>query len=80
MYSRNLKLSPFSFCTNADYCGGDHFYDSGDLRAIKYEYKTTVISPENPGDRIKAIFEDFDVRDDDSFVIYNTRCRCSFVI
>ncbi|HOZ75594.1 MAG TPA: S8 family serine peptidase [Flavobacterium sp.] len=64
---------PFSFCTNADYCGGDHFYDSGGPTGDyqNYEYKTTVISPENPGDRIKAIFEDFDVRDDDSFVIYN---------
>lgn len=64
---------PFSFCTNADYCAGDHFYDSGGPTGDyqNYEYKTTVISPDNAGDRIKAIFEDFDVRDDDSFVIYN---------
>lgn len=64
---------PFVFCTNADYCGGDHFYDSGGAGGDyqNYEFKTTVISPEQAGERVKAIFDDFDVEDNDSFVIYN---------
>jgi hypothetical protein len=64
---------PFVFCTKADYCGGDHFYDSGGPNGDyqNYEYKTTVIYPNNNGDRVKAIFDDFDVRSEDTFVIYN---------
>jgi len=50
--------SPFTFCTQPNYCGGDHFYDSGGANGNyqNYENITTVIFPENLGDRVKALF------------------------
>lgn len=51
----------FTFCSQPDYCGGDHFYDSGGATGNygNFENKTTVIYPENPGERIRAIFNSF---------------------
>jgi len=64
---------PFTFCTKAEYCAGDHFYDSGGATGNyeNYEYKTTVISPQESGDRVKAVFNTFAVENGDSFVVYN---------
>lgn len=62
------------FTTVADYCGGDHFYDSGGVAggySNNYESYTKTIYPANSGDRVKAIFEMFDVYQYDQFTVYN---------
>ena len=53
--------SKFTFCTQPDYCAGDHFYDSGGATGNyqNFESKTTVIYPQNSGDRVKAVFSLF---------------------
>jgi hypothetical protein len=65
---------PFMFCTQSDYCGGDHFYDTGGASGSyqNYEFKTTVIYPDAIGDRIRAVFNVFDIESCcDYFTIYN---------
>jgi len=65
---------PLAFCTTPDYCNGDHFYDTGgaENNYPQEEYKTTTIFPEQSGDRIRAVFNSFDLRSCcTSFVIYN---------
>ena len=61
------------FCTQGDYCGGDHFYDSGG--AISgypgYEYYYKTIYPSGNGNRVKAVFEMFDINQYDQFTVYN---------
>ncbi len=61
------------FSTSADYCGGDHFYDSGGQLSnySNNEYDTKTIYPTNQGDRVKVIFDMFQLSDSDSFAIYN---------
>ncbi len=51
------------FCTQPDYCAGDHFVDSGGLNGnySNFENKTTTIFPVNSGDRIKAVFNSFNI-------------------
>jgi hypothetical protein len=65
--------SPFTFCTTTNYCAGDHFYDNGGLNG-NYPthdnlYKT--INPTGIGNRVKAIFNSFQLANNDSFKIYN---------
>ena len=54
---------PYKFCTLPDYCGGDHFYDSGGPTSnyLPNDYKVTVISPDNANDRVRAIFNSFNI-------------------
>jgi len=62
------------FCTQGDYCGGDHFYDSGGALSgypTTYEYFTKTIYPTGNGNRVKAVFEMFDINQYDSFTVYN---------
>ncbi len=61
-------------CTQGDYCGGDHFYDSGGAVSgypNNYEYFTKTIYPSGTGNRVKAIFEMFDINQYDQFTVYN---------
>jgi hypothetical protein len=66
---------PFSFNTKANYCAGDHFYDSGgpNENYLAYENKTVTITPTNSGDRVKAIFNAFQIGNNNNtvFKIYN---------
>lgn len=52
---------PFYFCTQPDYCAGDHFYDSGGAEEdySNNDNYVTTIYPETPGDRIRAEFDYF---------------------
>lgn len=62
------------FCTQGNYCAGDHFYDSGGALSglpTTYEYFTKTIYPSGNGNRVKAVFEMFDINQYDNFVIYN---------
>jgi len=66
--------TPYTFCTTPDYCGGDHFYDSGGATGNyqNNEYKTTVIHPDNAGDRIRAAFNSLQLESCcDYFRVYN---------
>jgi CUB domain len=63
-----------SVCTQANYCGGDHFYDSGGLSGSyqNSENYTKVIYPENSGDRVRAVFNNFQTESGyDYLKIYN---------
>ncbi|SEQ70176.1 fibronectin type III domain-containing protein [Epilithonimonas lactis] len=62
------------FCTQGDYCGGDHFYDSGGALSgypNNYENFVKTIYPSGNGNRVKAIFEMFDINQYDQFTVYN---------
>lgn len=62
------------FCTQGNYCGGDHFYDSGGALSgypTTYEYFSKTIYPSGNGNRVKAVFEMFDISQYDNFIIYN---------
>jgi len=65
---------PYQFCTLPDYCGGDHFYDSGGPTGNHQanEYKVTVISPDHLNDRIRAVFNSYNTASCcTSMTIYN---------
>ena len=49
---------PFPFNTQADYCGGDHFYDDGGPNGNypAYDSQYVTIYPIGTGNRVKAIF------------------------
>ncbi len=65
----------FAWQGNAqDYCGGDHFYDTGGASAdySSSETETTVISPTNSGDVVTVTFTSFDVESGwDGLMIYD---------
>jgi hypothetical protein len=63
-----------SFTTDADYCAGDHFYDNGGPNGDypSYDYKSVTIYPNTPGDRVKAIFNSFELNQYDTFNVYNS--------
>ena len=52
---------PLNFCTLPDYCAGDRFYDSGGVNGVYQngENYTKTIYPDRNGDRVKAIFNSF---------------------
>ncbi|WP_420573794.1 S8 family serine peptidase [Kordia sp.] len=65
---------PYEFCTSPDYCSGDHFYDSGGVSGNYQngENWTETIYPENTGDRIRAVFNSFQLENCCDFLsIYN---------
>jgi hypothetical protein len=67
-------IGPYEFCTQPDYCAGDHFYDSGGATGNyqNNEIWAETIFPENAGDRIKAIFQSFQLENCcDYLSIYN---------
>jgi hypothetical protein len=64
-----------SFNTIANYCGGDHFYDTGGATGNyqNNENYTTVIYPDNPTDKVSVTFNTFQIQSggQDLMRIYN---------
>ncbi|WP_299441201.1 reprolysin-like metallopeptidase [uncultured Aquimarina sp.] len=54
-------IGPVSLKTQADFCSGDRFYDSGGVNGdySNNENETTVVSPQNSQDRIRVVFDSF---------------------
>jgi gliding motility-associated-like protein len=52
---------PFLFSTAANYCAGNHFYDTGGATGVYNNSAniTTVICPNTPGDQVTVIFNSF---------------------
>ena len=65
---------PFVFSVLPDYCAGDHFYDSGGASGnyAVQEYYNKIIYPENSGDRIKAVFNTFELNSGSRLQVYNS--------
>lgn len=70
-------VGPFTFKTKINYCNGDHFYDTGgpDGDYSDRENITTVISPNNPNDRVRVNFIYFSLKserwDQDYLKVYD---------
>ncbi len=65
---------PFQFCTQPNYCSGDHFYDTGGLsnNYQNSENYTKTIYPENANNRVRAIFNSFQLESCcDRLTVYN---------
>lgn len=63
-----------SITTLANYCDGDKFYDTGGLNGQyqNNEFITTVISPNDPTDRVSVFFESFIIESGfDRLIIYD---------
>jgi len=71
--SYSTWAGPFKFNTLANYCSGDHFYDSGGPNAnyLSNEYKNYLINPSGTGNRVRLNFNSFDLNTYDNFTIYN---------
>lgn len=54
---------PYLFSTAANYCAGNHFYDTGGATGVYNNNAnvTTVICPDTPGDQITVIFNTFNL-------------------
>ncbi|WP_412476438.1 fibronectin type III domain-containing protein [Flavobacterium sp. TBRC 19031] len=54
---------PFLFTTAANYCAGNHFYDTGGATGTYNDNAnvTTVICPNSPGDQVTVIFNSFNL-------------------
>ena len=64
---------PLKFNTKANYCAGDHFYDNGGPTGdyLPYDYSFKTIYPSVAGERVKAIFNTFQLGNYDNFIVYN---------
>lgn len=64
---------PFTFCTTADYCGGEFFTDPGGANGdyLNNLNVTTTICPNSSGDLVTVIFSSFDLVQGDFLKIYN---------
>lgn len=70
---RSAWSSPFKLATQADYCGGVLFYDSGgdDANYSYNEHYIKRITPEVEGERVRLVFEGFFIGTGDTLKIYN---------
>jgi gliding motility-associated-like protein len=62
---------PVRFCTTPNYCAGDHFFDTGGISGNyqNNENITSIICPDNAGDVITVVFNDFNLTTGDNLVI-----------
>jgi gliding motility-associated-like protein len=62
---------PTTFCTTPNYCAGDHFFDTGGISGNyqNNENITSIICPDNAGDVITVVFNDFSLAAGDNLVI-----------
>ncbi|WP_419213998.1 fibronectin type III domain-containing protein [Maribacter sp. X9] len=67
------RKGPFTIRTNADYCGGDKFYDSGGPNDSYYnnESYTETIYPQNSEDRVRVNFLRFSLAYNDYLRVYD---------
>ncbi|GAA3509614.1 hypothetical protein GCM10022393_22850 [Aquimarina addita] len=58
-----IWIGPLSITTTPDYCAGDYFYDQGgpDGDYPNNTVSTTVISPDVLGERVRVVFNSFNV-------------------
>jgi len=68
--SLSTWAGPFAFTTLADYCAGDHFYDTGGASGnySDNENITTVISPTTSGDVVTVTFSSFNIENNWDFL------------
>ncbi len=66
----SLWTLPITFKTLADFCAGDHFYDTGGALGDygSRENETTVINPATIGDRVRVIFNNFETESNYDFL------------
>jgi len=67
-------IGPISLKIPADFCNGDRFYDSGGANGnySNNENETTLISPQNAGDRVRVLFDSFSLESCcDSLSVYD---------
>ena len=62
-----------TFCTTPHFCAGDHFYDTGGATGAYSNSQniTTTVCPDNAGDVVTVIFNQFDLAAGDNLVIRN---------
>ncbi len=58
-----IFIGPITVSTTGDFCAGDHFYDPGGVDGDYplNEISTTVISPSISGERVRVVFNSFNV-------------------
>lgn len=64
----SYQQGPFNFITPPDFCGGDHFYDSGGPNGdySVNENSTTVIRPDSEGERVRVRFNTLSIHKNQS--------------
>jgi gliding motility-associated-like protein len=74
---------PVNFCTTPNYCAGDHFYDTGGI-AGNYQNSetniTSIVCPDNVGDVVTVVFNNFNVAAGDTLQIRNGNLPTSPVV
>jgi hypothetical protein len=71
--TNSLWSGPIAFNTLADYCNGDHFYDNAgpNFNYPSYDYLYKTIYPTGSGNRVKAIFNSFQLGNYSYFQVYS---------
>ncbi|WP_415831502.1 choice-of-anchor L domain-containing protein, partial [Flavobacterium terrigena] len=72
-----------TFCTTPHFCAGDHFYDNGGAAGDYTNNQnnvTTTVCPDNAGDVVTVIFNQFNVAAGDVLVIRNGNLPTSPVL
>jgi gliding motility-associated-like protein len=61
---------PYLFTTAANYCAGNHFYDTGGATGAYNNNAnvTTVICPDTPGDQVTVVFNAFNLENNYDFL------------
>ncbi len=70
----SANVGPFRVTTPSNFCGGDRFFDSGGEfgQYSNNEFTETVMAPMNEGDRVRVVFDSFNIESGYDFLtIYN---------
>lgn len=67
----SLWSVPVNFCTTPNYCAGDHFLDTGGISGnySNNQNITSIICPDNMGDIVTVVFNNFNLATGDNLVI-----------
>lgn len=73
---------PVNFCTTPNYCAGDHFFDTGGIGGNYQNNQniTSIICPDNVGDVVTVVFNNFNVAAGDTLQIRNGNLPTSPVV